>query len=105
MFNNPDFAFNILEQINIVQIHDLAHNAVQLKFKVNSIQNLLTVQSLLRRKMCELGFQSKYRTIRQLGKGATAEVYLVSRLSDKKLFAAKIISIREANDKSYVNIY
>lgn len=102
MFNNPDFAFNILEHINIVEIHDLAHNTIPLKFKVNSTQNLLTVQSLLRRKMCELGFQSKYKIIKQLGKGATAEVHLVMRLSDKKYFAAKIISIKDANDKAYV---
>ena len=63
---------------------------------------MLTVQSLLRRKMCELGFQTKYKLIRELGKGATAVVHLIQRVSDGKKFAAKIISIKDANDKSYV---
>jgi serine/threonine protein kinase len=64
---------------------------------------MLTVQSLLRRKMCELGFDIRYKSLKVLGKGATAEVFLVERISDKKLFAAKIISIKDANDKSYVS--
>lgn len=53
--------------------------------------------------MCELGFDIRYKSLKVLGKGATAEVFLVERISDKKLFAAKIISIKDANDKSYVN--
>lgn len=44
--------------------------------------------------MCELGFETKYRMLQVLGKGATAVVHLVERVSDKKLFAAKIISIK-----------
>lgn len=36
-----------------------------------------------------------------IGKGATATVHLVERVSDGKLFAAKIISLKSSNDKSY----
>lgn len=43
--------------------------------------------------------------IRELGKGATAKVYLVERRIDKRLFAAKIISIKEASNKDYVTIW
>ena len=42
--------------------------------------------------------------VKELGKGASAEVHLVERLSDKKLFAAKIISIKKANEQNYVFI-
>lgn len=59
-------------------------HSVILAFKVNTMQTLLTVQSLLRKKMCELGFEAKYRKIKVLGKGATAEVHLVERVSDGK---------------------
>lgn len=51
--------------------------------------------------MCELGFDTKYRIIKMIGKGATATVHLVERVSDGKLFAAKIISLKSSNDKSY----
>lgn len=68
---------------------------------MSSIKTLLTVQNLLRKKMCELGFDTKYRIIKMIGKGATATVHLVERVSDGKLFAAKIISLKSSNDKSY----
>jgi hypothetical protein len=38
---------------------------------------LTIVQSILRKKLCELGFYQKYKIIKLLGKGATAEVQLV----------------------------
>jgi serine/threonine protein kinase len=46
--------------------------------------------------MCELGFFRKYKIVKRLGRGATADVDLVQRLSDKKLFAAKIISLKKS---------
>jgi serine/threonine protein kinase len=39
-----------------------------------------------------------YRDIKKLGKGGSASVYEVERISDGKLFAAKIIS------KSYLDL-
>lgn len=44
-----------------------------------------------------MGFMKKYKIIKLIGKGATADVHLVQRNSDKKLFAAKIISIKNSN--------
>lgn len=49
-----------------------------------------------------MGFEEKFAIIKELGKGATAKVYLVERRIDKRLFAAKIISIKEASNKDYV---
>ena len=60
------------------------------------------MQELLRRKWCELGFEEKFRRLEELGKGATAKVYLVERKSDGKKFAAKIISLKTADNKEYV---
>ena len=60
------------------------------------------VKELLRRKVCEMGFEEKFKTIRELGKGATARVYLVERISDKKYFAAKIMSLKTSDNKDYV---
>ena len=45
--------------------------------------------------MCEFGFDKKYRLVRHLGKGASAEVYLTERCKDKKLFAAKMIKLKK----------
>lgn len=64
---------------------------------MDKIENLETVQSIFRKKICELGFFKKYKSLKKLGRGATADVYLVQRISDKKLFAAKIISIKNSN--------
>jgi serine/threonine protein kinase len=61
----------------------------------------MTVQSLFRKKMCELGFDKKYRQIKLIGKGSTATVYLVERISDGKFFAAKVISLKSSNDRNY----
>jgi hypothetical protein len=59
----------------------------------------------LRKKLCELGFYQKYKLIKLLGKGATAQVQLVERISDKKTFAAKIISTLNTNEKQFVIYY
>jgi hypothetical protein len=32
--------------------------------------------------------------VRELGKGATAKVYLIERISDKRQFAAKIMPLK-----------
>ena len=42
--------------------------------------------------------------MRELGKGATAKVYLAERISDKKHFAAKIMSLKTTENKDYVRI-
>ena len=62
-------------------------------------EQLYIVQEVLRRKLCELGFEDKYVRLQELGKGATARVYLVERKSDAKKFAAKIISLKTADNK------
>ena len=64
-----------------------------------SMEELSVVQEVLRRRLCELGFEDKYARLKELGKGATAKVYLVERKSDKKHFAAKIISLKTADNK------
>jgi len=56
MFSNNDFAFKIDEQRRGIEIHDLMHHTISLQFKVNSLETLMTIQNLLRKKMCELGF-------------------------------------------------
>jgi hypothetical protein len=94
MFSNQNVAFSVDENENYIEIHDIVNRRICLEFKVASHETLLTVQTLLRGKMCELGFENKYRKIKMLGKGSSAEVHLVERVSDKKLFAAKIISIK-----------
>lgn len=40
--------------------------------------------------------------MKELGKGATAKVYLVQRKSDGKYFAAKIMSLKDSDNKDYV---
>lgn len=62
----------------------------------------MAVYGLLRKKLCEMGFDKKYTILNPLGKGATAEVVLVRRILDQKLFAAKIISIKDSSEKAYV---
>lgn len=62
----------------------------------------MTVYALLRKKLCEMGFDNKYVLKESLGKGATAEVFLVERKHDNKKFAAKIISIKDSTAKAYV---
>lgn len=54
--------------------------------------------------MCELGFYQKYKIFKLLGKGASAKVHLAERISDKKTFAAKIISTIDTEEKNFVHI-
>lgn len=56
----------------------------------------------MRKKLCEIGFDEKYVVLKELGKGATAKVYLVERKIDRKRFAAKIISLKTTDNKEYV---
>lgn len=38
----------------------------------------------------QIGVQEYYKTIKHLGKGVSADVYLAERISDKKQFAIKV---------------
>ena len=38
----------------------------------------------------QIGIQEYYKTIKHLGKGVSADVYLAERISDKKQFAIKV---------------
>ncbi len=77
---------------------------MELEFAVEKATQMSIIQEILRRKLCEIGFEEKFKIIKELGKGATAKVYLVERFSDQRLFAAKVISIKEASNKDYVRV-
>jgi serine/threonine protein kinase len=96
-FSNSDLAFYIDEITKRTQIYNLSDRTLELSFTASTPETLTTVQSLLRKKMCELGFYKKYKIIKRLGHGATANVDLVQRVADKKLFAAKVISIKNSS--------
>ena len=55
-----------------IEIHNIAKKFIVGEIKVNKMGTLLSVQSLLRRKMCEMGFERRYERIHKLGSGATA---------------------------------
>ena len=50
----------------------------------------------------QIGIQEYYKTIRHLGKGVSADVYLAERISDKKEFAIKVFSKDKNNEKIMV---
>lgn len=97
-----DLAFRIDERRRKVALISINNDRTEFEFPVEKASQLIIIQEILRRKLCEIGFEEKFKIIKELGKGATAKVYLVERLSDSRLFAAKIISIKEASNKDYV---
>jgi serine/threonine protein kinase len=100
-----DLAFKIDEKRHRVSLIAIASERLEFEFTVEKASQLIIVQEILRRKLCELGFEEKFRVVRELGKGATAKVYLVERVADGRAFAAKVISIREASNKDYVLLW
>lgn len=58
---------------------------------------MVIIQCMFRKKLCELGFFKKYQLLKVIGRGGTSCVHLAQRITDKKLFAAKIISIKSSN--------
>ena len=93
-FSNSDLAFRVKEHAMTIQLLTVKDEKVELEFTVHRNSTLTLAQDLLRRKLCEIGFEEKFVKMRELGKGATAKVWLVERRTDRKQFAAKVISIK-----------
>ena len=98
-FSKNDIAFRVDEDRRKVSIVRIKKEVPEMEFVLEKAEELSIVQEVLRRKLCELGFEDKYIRLSELGKGATARVYLVERKSDGKKFAAKIISLKTADNK------
>lgn len=47
----------------------------------------------------QIGIQEYYKTIKHLGKGVSADVYLTERISDKKQFAIKVFAKSKNSEK------
>jgi serine/threonine protein kinase len=58
--------------------------------------------SLLANYINQIGVQEYFRTVRMLGKGVSAEVYLSERISDGKQFAIKVFNKLKNNKKCQV---
>jgi serine/threonine protein kinase len=53
------------------------------------LENLKIWKSHLKKCLNQQGFHKKYRSIKKIGKGSFATVYMVKRIYDDKIFAAK----------------
>lgn len=53
----------------------------------------------------QIGIQEYYKTIKHLGKGVSADVYLAERVSDKKQFAIKVFIKSKNTEKCLVVIH
>lgn len=63
------------------------------------------MRRILRKRWCEAGFEEQFEVKEEIGKGAMANVFLISRREDGRLFAAKVISLKIECEKSYVKIF
>ena len=50
----------------------------------------------------QIGIQGYYETVKHLGKGVSADVYLAKRISDNKQFAIKVFNKSKNNEKCLV---
>ncbi len=77
-------------------------NKMSETFYTMSLKTINCWATLLSNYTNQIGINEYYKTIKALGKGVSAEVYLTERLSDGKLFAVKVFNKTKNNKKCQV---